>query len=125
MGLHRHYLKIISPIKHADIYISSSHAAHHSYACPASFDHADTTNAANVTAVSVVSRPSLPILPTTGVVKVYSKHPLEDSGTHILVAASHHLIHGRQLLMMCCVDEDERYAANFLRHMIFKRDCKC
>ena len=126
MGLHRHYFKIISPIKHAGIYMSSSHAAHHNYACPVSLDTTDTTDAANITAVyTALSRPSLPILPTVGVVKAHSKHPLDDSNTHILVAASYHLLHGRQLLMMCCVDENERYAANFLRHMIFKKECKC
>ena len=121
-GLYLLYFKIIEPIKHDGVYISRYHAAHHRYACPADLNHTDTTDAANAAMVS--SFASSRGLPMTGTVKVYSAYVLESEQLH-LVAGSHYPMYGRQLLIICCVDNDETYAANALRNMIFRRICKC
>ncbi len=119
------YFKIIESIKHHGVYIARSHAACHSHICPANLDHTDTTDTANATmAPAVLSRVPGGLLPTSGIVKVYSHHPFESREKQ-LVASSYYHLRGRQMLIMCCVDNDVKYTANLLRNMIFKKICKC
>ena len=143
-GLYTHYFKVSEFIKHNSLYNSHNRwltitpELTITPQCPANNDSIiktynlttdtrdNTVSITNTLSSSSVSTALTQRILQYGMVKVYSKCPLTVGVSHLISASISRVVisgAGRDRLVMCCGEEDQRHAANQLKEMLLRQQC--